>query len=241
MRSTLLAFLAAFLSLTGLAHAVGPNNALNEPATHPRQDASQGRDAAAVAGTLVKVGGGAKGFDFTKIANNGSVLPANAALGTGASAWGCTYDNVTGLLWEVKVNDPIHLRHMNHTYTWYNSNSAINGGAPGLPSGGTCQTAGRCDTEKYAADVSAAGMCGHSDWRMPTSKELESLLDQGVAYLGTTIETTYFPNTVASDFWSGSPTADISSGAWGVYFYGGYTYSTDKSDAFSVRLVRAGQ
>ena len=191
--------------------AVGPNNALNdtginlfgdnsgnnltsEPSTHPRQDASQGRDAAAKAGTLVKVGGGSKGFDFTKIANIGSALPPNAKLGYGPTDWGCTQDNVTGLTWEVKVNDATHLRHLGWTYTWYNSNVSVNGGDAGTLSGGTCKTAGRCDIEKFVADINAAGLCGHSDWRMPTGKELHTLVDLAIAYPGPTVDTAYVPN-----------------------------------------------
>ena len=44
--------------------------------THPRQDCRYGLDPAADAGAL-KTGAGAKGFDYTKIANNGTALPAS--------------------------------------------------------------------------------------------------------------------------------------------------------------------
>lgn len=48
------------------------------------QDASYGRDAAVAAGgQLTKTGAGAAGFDFTKIANNGTALAAGALLGSG--------------------------------------------------------------------------------------------------------------------------------------------------------------
>ena len=88
-------------------------------AAYPRQDGRFGRDAKAKAGTLTKTGGGAAGFDYSKIANNGSDLGAGVghALGTNPADWTCTRDNVTGLTWEVKVNDATHLRHMNWTYT----------------------------------------------------------------------------------------------------------------------------
>src|SRR5450759_5294900 len=58
-------------------------------ATYPRQDGRFGRDAKATAGTLTKMGGGAAGFDYTKVANNGSDLPASAALGSAATDWAC--------------------------------------------------------------------------------------------------------------------------------------------------------
>lgn len=125
------------------------------------QDCHYGRDRAAVEGTLTKVGSGSAGFDFTKISNTGNALPASANLGGGANDWACTRDNVTGLIWEVKVSDASHLRDMNHTYTWYMTDSS-NGNAD-TANGGTCKDAGRCDTEKFVADVNAASLCGHND------------------------------------------------------------------------------
>ncbi|MBI3147271.1 MAG: DUF1566 domain-containing protein [Betaproteobacteria bacterium] len=204
------------------------------------QDARYGRDPAAQRGALTKVGGGSKGFDFTKIANNGGTLPAGAALGSGPTDWACTYDNHTGLMWEVKVNNAAHLRHMSHTYTWYDSVHNY-GGNPGTASGGTCATAGRCDTEKFVADVNATNLCGHNDWRMPTIHELFNLADRSIASPGPTIDVTYFPNTLASYFWSGSPGAGDSDGAWGVGFTDGYDGWVYRSYAYRVRLVRAGQ
>lgn len=216
---------------------------------YPRQDARYGRDAQAVAGTLAKIGGGGKGFDYSKIANNGTVLPESAVLGTGPTDWACTSDNVTGLIWEVKTTSG--LRGQSHTYTWYNSNPASNGGAVGTASGGTCFAVGRCDTEKFVEDVNAAGLCGAGDWRMPRVKELEGIADFG--RFNPAIDPTYFPNTSSSIYWSGSPYAADSSYAWYVDFgYGGagYGYRNDGYHGyycsycgygFGVRLVRGGQ
>ena len=243
-------------ALANPAWAVGPKNALNdtgittygdatsnslttEPPDYPGQDARFGRDAAAAAGKLPKVGAGSKGFDFTKIANNGSVLPASAVLGQGSSDWGCTYDNVTGLMWEVKVNDASHLRHMNWSYTWYDSNASTNGGSVGTASAGVCKTTGRCDTEKFVQDVNAAGLCGHSNWRMPTRKELISIVDYG--RYNPAVDAGWFPNTLASVFWSASALAYGSSNAWLVYFNFGHAHYDGKGNGGQVRLVRAGQ
>lgn len=71
------------------------------------------------------------------------------------------------------------MRSQNHTYTWFNTNAATNGGADGMANGGICETAGRCDTQKFVADVNSAGLCGATDWRMPTVKELEGIADLG--------------------------------------------------------------
>lgn len=213
--------------------------------THGAQDARYGRDPAAARGVLPKVGassntvnGNPNGFDFSKISNSGALLPADAALGSGSNDWACTYDNNTGLMWEVKVNDPTHLRHQGHTYTWYDSVHNYSGN-PGTASRGTCQTVGRCDTEKFVADVNTEGLCGHTDWRMPTLQELYNLVDRGRR--NPAIDPSYFPNTPMWYFWSASPCAGGSDYAWVVYFYGGLDYWGLRRSARHVRLVRAGQ
>lgn len=206
--------------------------------TFPRQDARYGRDAQAAAGTLIKIGLGSRGFDYTKIANDGSELSASAAFGSGAKDWACTRDNVTGLIWEVKTTSG--MRSKDHTYSWYNSNPATNGSDSGTSSGGTCFMADHCDTEKFATDVNAARLCGAADWRMPSKKELEGLVDYGRS--NPSIAPTYFPNTPSSEFWSGSFYAPLSgAGAWDVDFSSGYANRQSKSSKYAVRLVRSGQ
>lgn len=207
--------------------------------THPRQDCRYGRDAAAAAGGLPKVGAGGKGFDFQKIANDGTVLDATAALGTAAGDWACTRDNVTGLIWEVKTASG--LRSQNSSYSWYSSNAATNGGSVGLASLGNCATSGRCDTEKFVADVNAAGLCGASNWRMPSRQELISIVDYGRIYQAA-IDPTYFPGTSQANFWSASASATSSDYAWYVRFTDGSALSDfHKYFPLQVRLVRAGQ
>ncbi len=69
-------------------------------AGYPDQDQRYGRDAAFRDGQLTKTGAGAGAFDFTKVSNAGADLPAaTLATGTQPGSWGCTRDNVTGLLW----------------------------------------------------------------------------------------------------------------------------------------------
>lgn len=239
------------------AHAVGPNNVLNdtgavafgnetqnnltsEPASHPRQDSSFGRDAANAIGALPKVGAGPRGFDFTKVANNGGQLPDNAALGFAAGDWGCTYDNVTGLLWEVKVSAPTHLRSASNTYTWFNTDPATNGTFEGTPNGGNCPIAGHCDTTQFVADVNAAGLCGHTDWRLPRLKELESLIDFAVTIPGPTIVQSWFPNTAPFGHWTATAYNLDASAAWIAFFDTGASWSWQKWRSYAVRLVRQG-
>jgi len=215
--------------------------------TPSRQDAMQGRDYTANQGLLAKVGGStpnngkANGFDFTKIGSNGQPLAIqNGTWNAGGSEaagsmWDCVRDNVTGLLWENKSDDN-GLRDKDWTYTWYNSNIATNGGNAGTASRGRCFASGRCDTEKYVADVNAAGLCGHNDWRMPTRDELRGIPDLG--RVDPAIDSGYFPNTLSYNYWSGLPRAYDTSKAIYVSFSHGTSRGSNKYVKYPVRLVR---
>ena len=200
-----------------------------------QQDCSRGRDANPALNSSVD---GAVGFSFTKISNTGAALPASAMLGGAPGDWACTYDTVTGLMWEVKTTSG--RRSSAHTYTWFSSDASNNAGATGTAGGGACgDAAGTCDTEKFAATTNVETLCGRNDWRMPHFKELESIAHFGV--VNPSIDSTWFPNTPVSFFWSGSPNAGFATNAWSVHFSNGSAAFVSRSDAFQVRLVRAGQ
>ncbi|MBK9606218.1 MAG: DUF1566 domain-containing protein [Betaproteobacteria bacterium] len=209
--------------------------------THPRQDCRYGPDPAVAAGAVTRIGSGAKGFDYTKIANNGAALAATATLGTAANDWACTRDNITGLTWEVKTAGSTDLRYAGHEYTWYSNDTATNGGGAGSTGDSSCNAAMRgspCNTQAFAAAVNAAALCAYTDWRMPTRRELRTLhLADGS---NPQIDLVYFPNThLAEGFWSGSTYAAIPQAAWFVDFSGGYSSGNGKDDTgFTVRLVR---
>ena len=223
------------LNDTGITFSGGAtgNAGFCDPAHPAGQDCHHGRDAQAVAGTLTKVGGGNAGFDFTKIANNGSVLPASAPLGSGPNDWACTRDNVTGLIWEVKVNNSAHLRHQGHTYTWYDPNSPD--GNEGVKNGGFC-VGSDCDTTGFMLAVNSEGLCGASDWRIPALEELHGLVNYG--RFSPAIDAGYFPNTPSRSYWSASPHAGTLNNAWGVNFNDGYLAITGRMSTVSVRLAR---
>ena len=232
---------AAGLNDTGVttcADASGATVSCTAATAVQGQDARYGRDAAAGTGALTKVGGGANGFDFTKISNAGAVLPSTAPLGTGAGEWGCTYDNTTGLMWEVKTTSG--LRNTTNSYSWYSSNATINGGGVGFSSGGSCGITGRCDTEKFTQDVNAAGMCGHNDWRMPTLRELIGLTRFEI-HGNFLLDGSYFPNPDGLYTWSGSPDTNNPNNAWFVGLYYGIFRSGSRINTNSIHLVRVGQ
>ena len=231
-------FAAAGLNDTGILFCGDANSntascamIATDSSPFPRQDARHGRDAAAAAGQLSKMGGGEAGFDFTALNAAGQPTP----LASGANPHPCVRDNTTGLVWEVKTDDG-GLRDQKWTYSWYDSLHKY-GGNPGAANGGNCKSADRCDTEKYIADVNAAALCGYSDWRMPTVKELEGIVHFGRS--DPAIDPAYFPNTQSAGFWSGTPCAYNSDGAWYVYFGYGYANVDGRSDDDNfLRLVR---
>jgi len=223
-----------------------------------QQDAYFGRDKQATDRKLAKVGGGMAGFDFSKIGASGKVLVKQGETwsdnGTevAGTRWDCVRDNVTQLVWEVKRNDANHLRHMHHRYSWLHEGSTTNGGnigveTPSLDSnnkpltGLTCKgiAQDKCNTQSYVATVNKEGLCGKTDWRMPTADELHNLAHFG--RISPAIDTNYFPNTVSDAYWSTSTMATAPQSAWYVGFDTADGRHNTKDVALHVRLVRSGQ
>ncbi len=125
-------------------------------------------------------------------------------------------DNVTGLIWEVKTDDgSIHDK--DNTYVWWNAQDI------------------------FIATLNSTQFGGYSDWRMPTVKELSSILDSSIPYPGPTIDTVYFPNTRSFDYWSSTTIAGVLYMAWVVRFSNGLVDDGNKSNSFCVQAVRGGQ
>jgi hypothetical protein len=173
---------------------------------------------------------GKLGFGFTKIDATGAALPDSAV------TWSCVKDNVTGLIWEEKTAGNAAT-----TYTNYDNTAAAqmwNGSAYVNPTQADIDATTNSVGFKNA--VNSAGLCGASDWRLPTADELQSIVDYGVT--NPTIDANWFPNTHGNVYWSSSPSAGVQSFAWIVNFYDGMGGGGSRRDyGVYVRLVRAGQ
>jgi Protein of unknown function (DUF1566) len=95
-------------------------------------------------------------------------------------------------------------------------------------------------------DLNQTVFAGHSDWRLPSKKELITIVDYGVSYPGPTIDQT-FPYTVSgstSYYWTSTPNAGNTTDAWYVTFDYGSVYHANKDPnipnptKYYVRCVR---
>ena len=158
-------------------------------------------------------------------------LVANGSGGTYAKTE-CVKDSSTGLFWEGKTASGSRLG--TSTYTNYDSTSSAQ------KSNGTSPTQTEVDASTnsigYVNSVNAgSGLCGFTDWRMPTSAELQGILASSGS---PRIDTTWFPNTQAAGYWSSSPYVGSSNVAWDVYFGNGNVGYSLRSSYYHVRLVR---
>ncbi len=217
----------------------GNNATCTSNITSP-QDCNQGRDFTHNDDT-----DGHAGFSFTKLDATGTPL-ADQSVDYATTPWSCVKDKVTGLVWEVKSTDG-GLHDKNDRYNWYNTDPSTNGGTDGYADddGNICygynssDSSSFCNTQAFTARVNSQSLCGQTDWRVPDINELHSIVHQGIFYPA--IDTSYFPNTQSSYFWSSSPHAISTNNAWGLYFSYGTDTAAFHGNGNYVRLVRGVQ
>lgn len=89
----------------------------------------------------------------------------------------------------------------------------------------------------YTHEQALAHARTQSGWRLPTVKELGSIVDRRGTVMA--IDSTVFPATPYRLFWSSSPVVGDSGSAWCVSFGDGYVDGRPRSTLIPVRLVRA--
>jgi hypothetical protein len=146
---------------------------------------------------------------------------------------GTVTDNNTGLMWQKCSAGQTDFTDCSGgaaaTYNWYRATGTSD--PTYNPSGGT-NICGSLNTSNFG---------GHSDWRLPAEQELQTIVDYSIQSPSPTIKASYFPNTIASHYWSSTTDAGNSDYAWRVLFYDGNVAYSVKNNVYYVRCVRGGQ
>lgn len=189
------------------------------------QDCNHGRDRET---SLIKVGGGSGGFDFSKVDDDGGLLSFDER------DWTCVLDNHSGLMWEVKRDEfSDELRNKTNTFSW--SNNALP--EYSTSDGGKCNVSGECGTQAYVMAVNREGLCGFNDWRLPDKMEFQDLVHYGKSE--PSIDVNYFPHTAVGFYWSSTIDSDDVGSAWAVGFHFGRVAGGSSRSAHYIRLVRS--
>jgi hypothetical protein len=155
---------------------------------------------------------------------------------------GTITDTKTGLMWEKKSDDgSIHDK--DTTYTWGQDTSPYS-------------MNGTMVTTFLAALNTGSGFAGHTDWRLPNRRELESIVN--LENTSPAVSAAFNTNcgadssgnagcmvtacscTVPDYYWSSSTDALSPQNAWIVYFGDGNIATPDKTHSYYVRAVRGG-
>ncbi len=185
-----------------------------------------------------RVDPGDGGLSYVKGGFGGEVLPDDAAHVAEGGPWIMTMDRNTGLLWEAKTAVE-GLRYYENTYTWYDPDPKTNGGFEGTPDGGKC-TGSPCDIYGYIQALNGKNFGGFSDWRVPSLREMKTLLIEREEGGNLAIDRYWFRrSTRASYYWTSTSYEGNNYAAWRVGS-DGIVNGDFKSHSYHVMAVRAG-
>ena len=123
---------------------------------------------------------------------------------------GTITDNVTSLMWQMAPDG--------QAYNWYKAT-------------GTFDAVNNPTAFNVCSNLTLGG---HTDWRLPEKRELQSIVDYGV--VNPAIDTDYFSNTGPSAYWA--DTEYDSTDAWYVQFADGAVMTDGKTTDKNVQCVR---
>jgi Protein of unknown function (DUF1566)/FG-GAP-like repeat len=155
----------------------------------------------------------------------------------------CVKDNVTGLIWEGK--EASGARAGSTGYTQFDSTAQAQRWTPsGYVNPTQAEIDAATNSVAYINLVNQTALCGYTDWRLPTVSELQTLQDAGVLSsisIGPSINRTWFPNTMSSNYRTSDADVSFAGYAWNVYFTGGGVRPNQRYSLLPIRLVRASQ
>jgi hypothetical protein len=151
---------------------------------------------------------------------------------------GTICDSQTGLMWEMKdasdgTQDLTNPRDVDNHYIWTSES-----GAPFPPDGTVFTDFLARLNNTVASSASDTPFAGHTDWRIPTIAELQTILD---CSFGLPCIDPIFGPTATSFYWSSTSNASDPLFAWVVDFVDGDVFNSNKSFGVRVRAVRGGR
>jgi hypothetical protein len=175
---------------------------------------------AVVTTSIQDVAGNALAADYTWTFKTGVVLPDTGQTSNYTSSFGEDSD--------YSINPPSYTDNGNGTVT--DNNTRLIWQQSDDNTRRTWST-----VTSYCTSLSLAGF---NDWRLPNPKELQSIVHADEYY--PLINTTIFPGTESSDYWSSTPNVHSPSDAWHVDFQSGEVYGYSETWNPYVRCVRGG-
>ena len=188
-------------------------------------------------------------------------IKAGAALSYMDNGDGTVTDNNTKLMWEKKDEASSDLHNVNNTYPWSGlcqdnlTPCGTSADCTGVSGTALCTATDGQGTGltifQWVAQLNAAAFAGHTDWRVPNVKELQSIVDYGT--FDPAVATAFNTNcstgctlttcscTQSGLYWSATTLAASPFFAWGVFFDQGLeSFGFKVSNELYVRAVRSG-